>query len=290
MNESLVPPYPSDTRARGWRFELDHERIAQSSTWALAGADGRPWLLMMWMTAWQQCPCGSLPADEEVIYALIGCPPKTWAKLRKALLRGWSEAEDGRLYHPTITERALDMVQQRGKTAKRVAEYKLKAREQREGNALPTSEQQSKNGTGTGTGTSIKNQRENHPDAGGRAGQGADDDFDAVPLVGGLDPTPAGSVCMAMRQAGIADTNPGHPRLLALLQAGATKAEFVGFAPAAIAKGAGFAWILGAVEGERTRAASTNPGLHRGPITTKSVARVASNIEVAKLFLERSAK
>lgn len=29
-------PYPCDTRAKGWRFELDHERIRQSDTWALA--------------------------------------------------------------------------------------------------------------------------------------------------------------------------------------------------------------------------------------------------------------
>lgn len=77
-------------------------------------------------------------------------------------------------------------------------------------------------------------------------------------------PTAAGAVCRALRQAGMADTNPGHPRLLALLDAGATEAEFTGFAPQAIAKGAGFAWVLGAVEGERKRAKQTAELAHQG--------------------------
>lgn len=122
-----------------------------------------------------------------------------------------------------------------------------------------------------------------HHPAGGQAHAGVD-------VVGAAQPTEAGAICRAMRQAGIADTNPGHPRLLSLLQAGATEAEFVGFAPAAIAKGAGFAWILGAVEGERTRAASAAATLQRGPIPSKADARVAANIATAQRFLERTAK
>jgi uncharacterized protein YdaU (DUF1376 family) len=122
-----------------------------------------------------------------------------------------------------------------------------------------------------------------HHPAGGQAQAGVD-------VVGAARPTEAGAICRAMRQAGIADTNPGHPRLLSLLQAGATEAEFVGFAPAAIAKGAGFAWILGAVEGERTRAASSAATLQRGPIPSKADARVAANIATAQRFLERTAK
>lgn len=165
MADTRPAPYPTDTRAKGWRFELDHERIAQSSTWALAGAEGRPWLLMLWMTAWQQVPCGSLPDDEEVIAALIGCPAKAWPKLRKALMRGWQQAEDGRLYHATITERVLEMVEQRSKTAKRVAEYKAKMREQQGGNALPTRESHDKNDTGTGTSTGTNKRKEKEKSA-----------------------------------------------------------------------------------------------------------------------------
>ncbi len=52
------PPYAADTRAKGWRFELDYEQIEQSSTWALAGPEARPWLLMLWLSAWRQVGIG----------------------------------------------------------------------------------------------------------------------------------------------------------------------------------------------------------------------------------------
>lgn len=150
-------PYPADTKAKGWRFELDYERIEQSGTWALAakaGQEARPLLLMQWLVAWRQEPCGSLPADEEVISALIGINDKTWTKYRKVLMRGWWQADDGLLYHPTITARVLEMLDYRRKTAERVAKHKAAKREQRDSNALPTDQVTVKNDTGTGTGTS----------------------------------------------------------------------------------------------------------------------------------------
>lgn len=151
-------PYPPDTKAKGWRFELDYERIDQSGTWALAARPGmevcRPLLLMQWYVAWHQEPCGTLPADEEVIAALMGITDKTWKKHRAVLLRGWWQADDGLLYHPTITKRVLEMTDYRRKTAERVAKHKSAKREQREGNALPTEKVTVKNDTGTGTGTS----------------------------------------------------------------------------------------------------------------------------------------
>jgi hypothetical protein len=122
-------PYPADTRAKGWRFELDHERIRQSDTWALATPDLRPWLLMLWMVAWEQTPCASLPADTALIAARIGMKPKVFAQHKEVLLRGWFEAADGRLYHATMTERVLHMLAAREKDAKRAAEYRKRASE-----------------------------------------------------------------------------------------------------------------------------------------------------------------
>lgn len=154
MAEQLPPPpYPADTRAKGWRFELDHERIRQSDTWALASAEVRPWLLMLWMVAWEQTPCGSLPAEDDLIAARIGMPVKAFGKHRAILMRGWWPADDGRLYHDTMAQRVAEMVESRRKNAKRVADWKAAQREQRAGNALPTRQQQGENDTGTGTGT-----------------------------------------------------------------------------------------------------------------------------------------
>ena len=119
-------PYPPDTRAKGWRFEVDLERVRQSDTWALATADIRPWLLMIWCTAWEQTPCGSLPADDQLIAARIGIAPKALAKHRAVLMRGWWLADDGRLYHPTITALVLAMANRKDAERQRKAEYRAR--------------------------------------------------------------------------------------------------------------------------------------------------------------------
>jgi hypothetical protein len=58
-----------------------------------------------------------------------------------------------------------------------------------------------------------------------------------------------------MRQAGLQSTNPGDPRLLALLDQGATEAEFTGIAAEAVAGGKGWAWALAVVQARRSDAA-----------------------------------
>ncbi len=153
MTEPRPAPYPADTRAKGWRFELDYEQIDQSDTWDLAAELPmcQHALLMMWLVAWRQDPCGSLPADEAVIRAKCKVPLKVWAQCREVLMRGWWLAGDGRLYHDTLTSRVLEMLDYRRKNAERVAKFKAAQREQHGGNALPQRESPSKNDTGTGT-------------------------------------------------------------------------------------------------------------------------------------------
>jgi hypothetical protein len=119
-------PYAADVQAKGWRFELDHERIRRSDTWALAPAEIKPWLLMLWMTAWEQAPCGSLPAADELVAARIGMPMKTFAKHRACLMRGWWQAEDGRLYHDTLVERVVEMIGAKDKERSRKAAYRAR--------------------------------------------------------------------------------------------------------------------------------------------------------------------
>lgn len=155
-------PYPADTRAKGWRFELDHERIRQSDTWVLASPDIRPWLLMLWMTAWEQTPCGSMPADDGLIAARIGMQRKTFDKQRSVLMRGWQEATDGRLYHPTITERVLEMVAYRDKEASRRAAYRERMQAERGTTPVvpPTVTRDTDGTVATGTGTGTREEKE----------------------------------------------------------------------------------------------------------------------------------
>lgn len=74
--------------------------------------------------------------------------------------------------------------------------------------------------------------------------------------------TAAGSVCKAMKAAGTTDVNPMHPRLIALLEAGVTRDELVMAAAEATARGKGFAYALGIVEG-RKREAADGPRSHQ---------------------------
>lgn len=154
------PPYGADVRAKGWRFELDHERILQSDTWALAAEALRPWLLMLWLTAWRQTPCGSLPTNDELIAKRIGMPLQDFAANRGLLMRGWRRHADGRLYHDTIVEIAQAMLEARGQNTNRQAAYRArKAKEAEQQSrvtnaAVPTDFVASHDtGTSTGTGT-----------------------------------------------------------------------------------------------------------------------------------------
>lgn len=54
----------------------------------------------------------------------------------------------------------------------------------------------------------------------------------------------------------MASTNPGDPRLLALIAQGATEAEFEGLAAEAVAKEKGFAWVLSVLPARRAEAAT----------------------------------
>lgn len=121
-------PYPPDTRAKGWRLELDTERIRQSDTWAVASPELRPWLLLLWMTAWEQTPVASLPDDDMLIAARIGMPIDAFAQAKGVLLRGWALADDGRLYHRTLTELVLAMEERKQKERERKAGYRARQR------------------------------------------------------------------------------------------------------------------------------------------------------------------
>ena len=66
--------------------------------------------LNLWMTAWHQVPAASLDgSDEELTKAAgLGRDVKTWRKVSAVALRGWVRADDGRLYHETLAELALE--------------------------------------------------------------------------------------------------------------------------------------------------------------------------------------
>lgn len=136
--------------------------------------------------------------------------------------------------------------------------------------------------------TSLQERKEvveNPPNPPG-TGVGAENPGSAV-----AQPSPAATVCLALRQAGIADVNPAHPLLLALLEAGATAEEFVGAAGAAAGKARGFAYTLAVVEGQRKRAADAALAVHHGPLpVAANGAANGSTRPQAESFYERDTR
>lgn len=280
-------PYPADTKAKGWRFELDHERIDQSDTWALATPALRPWLLMVWLVSWKQIPCGSLPADDELIAARLGMDLDLFMQSKKILLRGWWLADDGRLYHDTVVEMVQSMLATKTKERDRKAAYRAQKDKERgdlsrgTNTGHPAEVQGSPIGgddTGTGTGTSTY-----IPEPGFSARANADGDFFGDQEAGSppaqLTAPPGapkpGQVTFAMKAAGIADVSPSNQKLLTLIAAGATVDEFVDAAKKAVTGGKGFAYALGIVERERRDAAALVGQLHTGPLPRAGATRSA---------------
>ncbi|MDR2209376.1 MAG: DUF1376 domain-containing protein [Azoarcus sp.] len=77
-------------------------------------------------------------------------------------------------------------------------------------------------------------------------------------------PSKAGAICCAIRSHGIANVSPSHPKLAALIEAGAGVGEFDDAAREAAAGGKGFAWVLAVVDGRRRDAASVK-AVQRAP-------------------------
>ena len=133
------PPYAEDTFVKGWRFQIDHERLFASDTWALAPPDIRPWLLMIWHTAWVQMPAAAFTNDHAVIAAKIGMEPRIFTAHADILLRGFVLHSDGRIYHPLIVEQASGAYEKLKNDRERKRQYREKMKSERAENVPRTS-------------------------------------------------------------------------------------------------------------------------------------------------------
>jgi hypothetical protein len=80
-------------------------------------------------------------------------------------------------------------------------------------------------------------------------------------------PSKADFVCRAMMDVKLSAVNPGDPRLLALIDQGATVEEFTGLAAEAVSKGKWFPWVLHVLAARREEAANLKlaPVAESGP-------------------------
>ncbi len=108
-----APLTPPDCDLRGLPFmPLDTARLLDSDLFAISTGDEFKAAVALWCKAWQQVPAASLPDDPRILAYLSGAGTR-WGKIKEVALRGWIKCGDGRLYHPTIAEKAIEAMQRR---------------------------------------------------------------------------------------------------------------------------------------------------------------------------------
>lgn len=116
MTDPRPAPYPADTRAKGWHFGLDCQAINRSDSWALQACGVAHGIyLMLFLEAWQQVPCGTLPNDDVAIARLAGIPIELFEQHRRGVMHEWWLADDGRYYHPLVIVQVNEMLKNRAR-------------------------------------------------------------------------------------------------------------------------------------------------------------------------------
>ena len=108
------PPIPSDADLRHMPGYMIDVQALLDNDLAARGDPAANWFAVLtWCAALHQVPAGSLPDDDDSLAWIVrlGRDVKTWRKMRAAgALRGWEKHSDGRLYHPMVTEKVLELL------------------------------------------------------------------------------------------------------------------------------------------------------------------------------------
>ena len=136
MSEAPDPLVQAEVDLRDFGFmPLDVLRLRDSDLAALANGEEFKAAVLLWCAAWHQVPAASLPNDDRLLARFSGAGP-LWRKVKAEALRGFVECSDGRLYHSTIAEKALEAWRskqaQRARTAAATAAREARRRAEHE--------------------------------------------------------------------------------------------------------------------------------------------------------------
>jgi uncharacterized protein YdaU (DUF1376 family) len=111
MTENLPEPLtPADCDLRDFSFmPLDVRRLLDSEWWITAleeQPDACGPAINLWSASWHHVPAASLPDSELVLRKLAGVSRSVWEAVKPRVLATFIKCSDGRLYHPTVSEKA----------------------------------------------------------------------------------------------------------------------------------------------------------------------------------------
>jgi hypothetical protein len=107
------------------------DRLFGSATWIGATAEAKVAALRLWWRSFaHEVPSASLPDDDTLLadYAGYGVGVKAWRKVKAQAMRGWVKCSDGRLYHKTVAEVALEAWEQRKRNREKQERWRNKNR------------------------------------------------------------------------------------------------------------------------------------------------------------------
>lgn len=278
-----APLVPAIVDLRDFHYmPLDVVRLRDSKIVSHTSGEGFRCAVLLWCVSWHQVPAASLPDDDVLLsqYAGFGRSVREWKRYRAEALHGWVMCDDGRWYHPTVAEKALEAWAQRLQQRWRTECSRIKKAAQRAGVSpiYPSFEEWEAHLEATGSehwrpANVPGDKTEPSPETGadcppnvpgettskGREGKGRDISRAEEPkhAEGSRSPNDAGRACLLMRQAGCTGTNPSHPDLLAALAEGVTPEQLADTAREAIDSGKSkpFAWAITAARGRRAQGA-----------------------------------
>lgn len=106
MTEQLTP---SDCDLRDQPWMPFHVQRLLGSEWWLGASDAAARVSVeLWCEAWQQVPAASLPDNDRVLARLAGRSMDEWQSIKDEVLEAWVKCEDGRFYHPTVAQMAVE--------------------------------------------------------------------------------------------------------------------------------------------------------------------------------------
>ena len=128
--ESPLTPAECDLRGMPY-MPLFGDRLFGSATWIAASPEAKVAALRLWWRSFaHEVPAASLPNDDMLLadYAGYGVAVKAWRKVKTQAMRGWVLCSDGRLYHRTVAEVALEAWDQRKRNREKQARWRNKDR------------------------------------------------------------------------------------------------------------------------------------------------------------------
>jgi len=140
MTAPLTPPDCDLTDFASMFFDV--RRLLTSVTWIEAAEHPRLGhvLMCLWAESWHQRPAASLPNNDAVLARLAMCDLKTWRRLRDLALKGWVLCDDGRLYHPTVAEKALEAWNRKESYRDRTAKARAAKEARKEAETAPVTD------------------------------------------------------------------------------------------------------------------------------------------------------